>query len=55
MFTDIALAEYRGYTQALNDLAAFAGVRCVHGVRLERECTECEPLLDHEIAFEGGA
>jgi hypothetical protein len=52
IFSDVALAEYRGYTQALNDLAAFAGVRCVHGVRLENECIECEPMLDHYPGFD---
>lgn len=53
MFTDIVLAEYHGYTQALYDLAAFAGVQCVHGIALEADCAECEPLLDHDPGFYG--
>ena len=46
-FADTIDAEATNYARAIRELegAAFAGIRCQHGVELVDDCNDCEPLL----------
>lgn len=50
-------AKMAAYAAAIRSLTehAFAGVSCLHGISLIADCNECEPCLDHELAFAEGA